>query len=290
MNVKRILICLFLLAGFAKVNAQAVKLWETGEIYQRPESVAYDSKRGCLYISNCNGEVKTGTSYGDHTISKADLQGNILEFDFVKNLTKPTGICIFDEKLYIVERFGVVIYDLNENKIADKIYIKTSYFPNDITVDTEGVIYVSESDTNVIYRIKDKNVVKWMDSKEISRPNGVLYDNGRLIVGVNSDNCLKAVTIADKKVTNIARLGPGIIDGIKKCGNGYLVSLYMGNLYMVKPTGEVTELINTRDAKINIADFEYIPDKELIVIPALQNNKLLGYKFDPMEKTVNQPK
>jgi hypothetical protein len=118
-----------------------------------------------------------------------------------------------------------------------------------------------------------------MDSKEISRPNGVLYDNGRLIIGVNSDNCLKAVTIEDKKVTNIARLGPGIIDGIKKCGDGYLVSLYMGNLYMVKPSGEITELINTRNERINIADFEYIPDKQLIVIPALQNNKLIGYKI-----------
>jgi sugar lactone lactonase YvrE len=268
-------------AGFVKVNAQAVKLWETGEIYQRPESVAYDSKRECLYISNCNGEVKTGTSYRDNSISKADLQGNILEFDFVKNLTKPTGICIFDDKLYIVERFGVVIYDLKADKIADKIYIKTSYFLNDITVDSEGGIFVSESDSNVIYRIKDKNVEKWLDSEEISRTNGVLFDDGKLIVGVNSDNYLKAVDIADKKVTNIALLGPGIIDGIKKCGDGYLVSLFMGNLYLVKPNGQVTELRITRDAQINIADFEYIPDKNLIVIPALQNNKLLGYKFSP---------
>jgi sugar lactone lactonase YvrE len=287
MNVKRIIICVFVLAGFVKADAQAVKLWETGEIYTRPESVAYDSKRGCLYISNCNGNVKTGTSYGDQTVSKADLQGNIIEFDFVKNLTKPTGICIFDDKLYIVERFGIVIYDLSENKIADKIYIKTSYFLNDITVDTEGGIYVSESDTNVIYRIKDKNVEKWMNSREISRPNGILYDNGKLIVGVNSDNYLKAVNIANKKVNNIALLGPGIIDGIKKCGDNYLVSHYMGNLYMVKPDGEVTELINTRDEKINIADFEYIADKHLIVIPALRNNKLLGYKFDPTEKKIN---
>ncbi len=284
-NLKRILICVFVLVGFVKVNAQTVKLWETGEIYKRPESAAYDSKRGCLYISNCNGDVKTGTSYGDHCISKADLQGNILEFDFVKNLTKPTGICIFDDKLYIVERFGVVIYDLNANKIADKIYIKTSYFLNDITVDSEGGIFVSESDTNVIYRIKDKNVEKWLDSKAISRPNGILFDDGRLIVGVNSDNYLKTVNISNKQVSEIANLGPGIIDGIKKCRDGYLVSHYLGNLYMVKPTGEVTELINTRDAKINIADFEYIADKHLIIIPALQNNKLFGYKFSPTEKT-----
>ena len=188
-NIKWILICVLVLSGL-KVNAQAIKLWETGDIYKGPESVAYDGKRGCFYISIFTGGVKTGTSYGDNSISKADLQGNILEFDFIKNLTTPTGICIFDDKLYIVERFGVVIYDLKENKIADKIYIKTLNFLNDITVGTEGAIFVSESDTNVIYRIKDKNVEKWLDSEEISRTNGILYDNGRLIVGVNSDNYL----------------------------------------------------------------------------------------------------
>ena len=102
-NVKCLLICVLVLAGFVKVNAQPVKLWETGEIYRGPESVAYDSERGFLYVSNYTGGVKTGTSYGDNSISKANLKGEILEADFIKNLTMPTGICIANDKLYVLE-------------------------------------------------------------------------------------------------------------------------------------------------------------------------------------------
>ena len=283
-NFKRISICVFVLAGLTVVNAEPVKLWETGEIYNAPESVVYDSERGFLYISNL-GSLKNGMPYGVQSISKVSLKGKIIKFDWIENLTRPTGICINDDKLYIVERFGVVVYDLETDKVSDKFYIKTSNFLNDITVDSEGGIYVSESDTNVIYKILGRNVEKWLDSEEISRPNGVLFDNGKLIVGVNSDNFLKAVDISNKQITKIAELGPGTIDGIKKCGDGYLVSHFSGNLYLVKPSGQVTELINTREAEINIADFEYIPDKAMVVVPAMRKNKIICYRLGQAEKT-----
>ncbi len=268
-----------LLMGFTNVHAQLVKLWEVSDVYKAPESVAYDGQRGFLYISNYTQRLKPGSWYGGHCISKANLQGELLKFDWIGNISNPTGICIFKDRLYIVERFGVVEYDLTADKVSNKVYLKTANFLNDVTVDTAGRIYVSESDSNVIYRIENGTVETWLDSEAISRPNGILCDNDKLIVGANSDNYLKAVTITSKEVTNIAHLGPGIIDGIKKCGQDYLVSLFMGNLYLVTPSGQVTELLNTREEKINLADFEYIEDKELIVIPALWNNKLLGYRY-----------
>ncbi len=277
----RLLIVVTVLAGFSRAFARAEKVWETGGIYKGPESVAYDAERGFLYVSNYTESVKTGGSYGEHCISKANLKGEILKYDCVGGLTTPTGICISNDKLYIVERFGVVVYDLKADKVEKKIYIKTASFLNDITVDSEGNIYVSESDSNMIYRIADGNVEKWLDSEAVSRPNGILFDDGKLIVGVNSDNNLKAVDVSTKEVVNISHLGPGIIDGVKKCGDGYLVSHYMGNLYMVDASGEVKELINTRDEEINIADFEYIPGKSLVVVPALRNNKLLAYRLSP---------
>jgi sugar lactone lactonase YvrE len=278
-DLQLIPVSLMVLMGFSSAFARAEKLWETDEVYKGPESVAYDSERGFLYVSNYTEGVKTGGFYGQHCISKANLNGEIIKFDWIGGLTTPTGICISNNKLYIVERFGVVVYDLEADKVAGKIYIKTTNFLNDITVDPAGNIYVSESDTNVLYRISDGKVEKWMDSEAVSRPNGVLYDNGNLIVGVNSDNYLKAVDVSTKKVSNIAELGPGIIDGIKKCGDGYLVSHYLGNLYFIQSSGRVRELINTRNEEINIADFEYIPDRNLVVIPALKDNKLLGFSI-----------
>ncbi len=230
-----------------------------------------------------HAKLKTRFVYGNTFVSKANLNCEIIKFDFVKNLTNPTGICLFKDKLYIVERFGVVEYDLQGDSVSNKYYIKTINFLNDISVGPDTSIYVSESDTDVIYRIKNGKAEKWLVDKKISETNGILVDGNKLIVGVNSDSSIKAVDLSTKEITEIAHLGPGIIDGIKKCGDNYLVSHFEGNLYSITPNGNITELINTRNEKTNIADFEYIKDKGLIIIPALWNNKLIGYKYIPSE-------
>ena len=57
---KHMLICVISVIGFTNINAQLVKIWETNEIFKAPESVAYDSERGFLYISNFTENVEEG--------------------------------------------------------------------------------------------------------------------------------------------------------------------------------------------------------------------------------------
>jgi sugar lactone lactonase YvrE len=181
--------------------------------------------------------------------------------------------------LYIVERFGVVIYDLKQDKISNRYLIQNTSFLNDITVDLDTNIYITDSGSKTIYKIKNGNVEKWLETEEISYLNGILYDDGKLIIGVNGDTSLKSVDIKTKEIQKIAMLGEGAIDGIKKCGDDYLVSHFQGNIYLVKKNGEVKELLNTREQKIDCADFEYIEDENMIIVPALWNNKLIGYQY-----------
>lgn len=244
-----------------------------------PESVAYDSVRDLLYVSNYSGGIKDGEMYNSNFISKVKLDGTPVELEWIGNITTPTGICIYADKLYIVERFGVVEYDLEKDKVSNRYRIYSCCFLNDITVDDDTNIYVSVSDTNLIYRIKNGKVEKWMESEKISRPNGILHHNGKMLVACNDDNSFKAIDMETLKISKIANLGPGTLDGIKPCGKDYLVSHFPGNLYRVSLDGKVEELINTREDKINLADFEYIQGKGLIVVPALWNNKLVGYSY-----------
>jgi len=277
----KIVIAAFLLTFVTYNNlfAQALKLWETNEVYSAPESVVYDKVRDLIYVSNYTKNIKPGFSYGEHFISKAKPNGEIIVYKWIKNLTTPTGICIFNDRLYIVERFGVVEYDLSSDSVTSRYFIKTSRFINDISIDDSSNIYVSESDTDIIYKIRNNNVEKWLESENISKPNGILVDGNKLIVGVNSDSTIKSVDLITKEIKLIAQLKPGIIDGIKKIGKNYLVSHFEGNLYFVSTEGLVKELISTRDERINIADFEYCEEKELLYIPALWNNKLICYKI-----------
>jgi len=41
-----------------------------------------------------------------------------------------------------------------------------------------------------------------------------------------------------------------------------------------------TGIVFSQDAKLNLADFEYIPEKNLLIVPTLYGNKLLAFKLD----------
>jgi sugar lactone lactonase YvrE len=280
--MKKPVISIFIFISLLSVqtNAQLTKIRESDTIFKGPESVAYDETRNCLYVSNYNRNPRDGMMYNEDFITKTDINGKVLEFRFVGGLTGPTGICVLKDRLYIVERFGLVVYDLQSDKTETRYRIKDTEFINDVSVDSAGIIYISDSGSDIIYRIQDGVVERWLTGNEIDHTNGVLIDGDKLIVGVNTDSSLKAVNIKDRSVTRLASMPPGAIDGIKKCGSGYLVSHYQGNLYLVKQDGEVIELLNTRVEKISCADFEYIDKLNLLVIPALKNNKLFIYQYN----------
>ena len=94
--------------------------------------------------------VREGNWYGLHTVSKVSLKGEILDTNYITGLSCPTGICIDDNKLFIVERFGVVEYDLITHCISNKYYIKTLDFLNDITADADHNLYVTVSGTGKV--------------------------------------------------------------------------------------------------------------------------------------------
>ena len=277
----RILFALTLLIILYVAKAQPVKLYETDTLFKAPESVVYDPLRNLLYVSNYTEPLKEGSSYGRHSISKVDLNGNIIEQEWITGLSCPTGITIYMDKLYIVERFGVVVYNLSTHTVDKKHYIKTTDFLNDITISPEGTIYVSVSGTNRIYRIEDERVEVWLDHDSIPNPNGLLYHNSTLYAATIGDGSVKNIDPENKRITTVCYVGEGTLDGIQDCGNGLLVSIFQGNLYWVSTDGTKTELLNTRDDKTFLADFEYIQSKELLIIPALWNNKLLFYSYNP---------
>ncbi len=278
-KIKLIILCILSIIAYSSLHAQLVKLFETDTVFHAPESVVWDSIRGYLYVSNYTAPLREGNFYGRHTISKVSLDGNIIQADWITGISCPTGICISQDKLYIVERFGVVEYDLQKDMISNKYYIKTTDFLNDITIDDDNNLYVTVSGSNIVYKIAEGKVERWLEDDRIANPNGIQYDNGNLIIGVNSDGYLKVIDINNKEISKLALLGEGIIDGIKKCDKGYLVTHFQGNLYYINASGEVTELLDTRDDKLFQADFEYIPSINMVIIPALWNNKLLFYNY-----------
>ena len=84
----------------------------------------------------------------------------------------------------------------------------------------------------------------------------------------------------NKEVKEIAKFQKGFVDGFRIDSDGnYLVSLWHGILYRVTPLGEVTIILDTSTPGIYCADFEYIKEKNLLIIPTFYRNTIVGYSL-----------
>ena len=133
-----------------------------------------------------------------------------------------------------------------------------------------------------IYRFRDGHFEVWLDGDEVVRANGLYVHGGELLVGNSGDGTLKAVDLEHKTVRDVVTLGAGIIDGIRVDRDGsYLVSLWEGGVYRIRPDGEVTEVLDTRLRGFNAADFEYLADRRLLVIPTFLGNRVGAWELRP---------
>jgi hypothetical protein len=261
-------------------NENLKKLWESEKLFSTSGSVLYDSKREVLYVTNFD-QFNMGNPKAQQYISKVSLSGEIEELKWVDSLNNPLGMTIYDDKLFTTERNAVAKIDLDEGKVLKQYAIPGSVFLNDITIDKTGRIYITDSRKNVIWRYADGITEEWLTGDEVIDPNVLYVQGDKLFFGNSGDQSLKSVNLLDKSIKTIAKFETGFIDGFRIDENGnYLVSLWKGKLYRVTPQGEVTKILDTSTQGIYCADFEYIPEKNMLIIPTFINNTITAYELD----------
>jgi len=174
-----------------------------------------------------------------------------------------------------------VVIDIPTAQILQRYPAQTAAALNDVAIAENGDVYVSDSRGSAIFRLADGRFEEWLRSPDVIQPNGVLVHDGQLIVATNGDRALKAVDLATKAVRVIATLHRGFLDGVDADGAGnYLVSYNEGVLLRVTPQGEVTTLLDLTAPGTNIADFDYVPERNLLVFPTFLDNRVIAYRMD----------
>ena len=249
------------------------ELWVLSHELSYPETVLYDKNRDVLYVSNY-------ISDGAQFISKVKLNGEIESREWIKGLVQPTGMAIHKDKLFVVERANLVEIDIKSGEIVKKHAAPAPGFLNDIAVDSEGNIYVSDGQRGQILKFSGGQFSTWKSGAEFIQVNGLHYANGKLYAGFSSDASLRSIDLSSGDITTVAKLDPGaVVDGIETDEKGnILVSDFNGKVYSVSPKGQKTLLLDSTAPKHYCANFAYIPGKNLLIIPTLSDNRIIAFK------------
>jgi len=275
------------LIAFSTAASAPKLLWETKGLAQ-PESVVEDPATGVIYVSNINGAVMQ--KHGNGFISRLTADGKMLERQWVKGLNSPTGLALHDRTLYAADVDQLIEINAASGEILKRYDAKGAVFLNDVVVDDDGTVYVSDTPMNTIWRLKDGSFEPWLANDALNGPNGLLIQGKTLIVAslgkVQSQGqkkelgTLLAVSLDDQKVSKVGK-GEliGNLDGLQAIQPGvYLVTDWaQGALYRVDAKGKVDELIDLNQGS---ADLSYLPGKKMLLIPMMLDNSLVAYRLD----------
>ncbi len=258
---------------------QLASVWSSNPVFRVPESVYYDAKNHTLYVSNING--KPTEKNGKGFISRVSPKGKILALKWITGLDAPKGMAVFNDKLYVSDIDRLRIISIKQGKIEKTIPAPKAHFLNDVAVDEQGMVYVSDmsSKSSAIYRYDGKELRPWLTGKEIKNPNGLCFYRGTLYVGNSGDGTIKSVNIRTKEIKVIARVGHGI-DGLIRLGNGdFVISHWQGKTEYVKKNGKMVTLLDTGAQKMNAADLGFIPAQSLILVPTFFDHRVVAYRL-----------
>jgi len=279
---------LIVCSAACSAQAEAPKLlWEAKGLAQ-PESVVQDPATGSLYVSSIAGAImqKDGNGF----ISKLKPDGTMIEREWVKGLNAPTGLALYDRKLYVADVDQLVEINVASGEIANRYAAKGATFLNDLATDAEGVVYASDTPTNTIWRLKDGSFEPWLTNDALNGPNGLLVQGDKLIVasfgkmpGEGQKQELAGLLSVNLEDQAVSKLGSGEaignLDGIEPLKPGvYLVTDWAaGALYRIDAKGKAERLIDLNQGS---ADLTLLPDKKTVLIPMMLDNSLAAYGLE----------
>jgi len=278
-----------LLVSLSAVNAFAdtpilVPSWKTQAVLDGPESIVFDKHNNVFYVSNVNGHPLEVD--GNGYISILSAEGNIIEQKWLTGLNAPKGLALDGSLLYVSDINELIVIDTVTATIKARYKDDNAKFLNDVALDMNGNVYVSDMFTDKIHQLKDNEFTVWLESATLEKPNGLLVEGNQIIVGswgVMTDGFatdvaghLKSIDLKTKKISSLGNQSPaGNLDGVEADGKGnyYVTDWLNGKLLHIEPSGKSTTLLVLGQGS---ADHTVVDD--LIVIPMMLDNTIMTFK------------
>lgn len=265
--------------------APALALQVTG--LQSPQSFLSDQTCECYFISNVNGEPAAKDNNG--FITKLDRDGKVIASQFIRGgdgttmLHAPKGMAVVNQLLYVADLDTLRAFDVKTGKpIAAVSFAGQPGAVSlvDVAVDQQGLLYASDMDANVIYRIdpaKQHAVSVLVRDAALAGPRGLAVHpkTGRLIaVSWHKGSIVEIAengTITELVSNGFFSSRFKNLDGVDfdTWGNMYVSDFTAGKIWRMRPDHRfhvIAEYLPTP------ADISVDRAKNLILVPYLYGN------------------
>ncbi|NNC38289.1 MAG: hypothetical protein HKO02_12590 [Hyphomonadaceae bacterium] len=236
-----------------------------------PETIIHDTQTNQLIVSNICGFKRNGEGY----LSILNMDGTLKTTRWIDGFNAPAGMAILGRSLYVTDLDRVQLINIDTGKVTDKLgpFSDAKAF-NDLAVDSDGTVYVSDSARHKVIKIKG-GVAAAYPNDEASFPfaNGLHLDRNTLYVG--SDK-IYSIDLKTSKINNIRHDGLSDIDGIEPDGRGGLtVSIVGGDVWHLPKSGQ-PEIWTA--ANLSSTNHAYLPDANLVLVPTGYDNTIIAFQ------------
>jgi sugar lactone lactonase YvrE len=191
-------------------------------------------------------------------------------------------MAILDKRLYVADIDALVVIDLASGAIVARHEDPGAKFMNDVAAGPDSAIFVSDSFTNRIYRLRGDTFEVWLEDPALDAPNGLFAESDRLIVGtlgVFGENGrpgrLLSVSMKDKSVT-VLKDAVGNLDAMESDGVGgyYMTDWPGGKVLHYAKNGELSTVMMLTPGT---ADMDVVLEKGTIYLPRMMDGKLSAF-------------
>jgi hypothetical protein len=269
--------CICLCACSHKPQFTLQQIWKT-EGFLVPESVLIvgEGAQQRLFVSQIDG--KGGDADGKGEIAEINADGTIINANWLTGLNAPKGMAAFNDRMYVADLTDLVIIDINQAQIIQKLPLPQAKFANDVAVDKNGVVYVSDTMANQVYRVE--NGYASVLVKNTDGANGLSLTDTGIFIG-----CGEQLKFYDLQKQTLSTLESGFtknLDGIAALDDKHLLlSVWAGKIYEYTLDSHKAVLLDSVEQKINTADIAIDQKSRVLYVPNFHNNSVTAYKVLP---------
>ena len=181
------------------------------DYFDSPESAVYDAARDRYFISNVgSGDIVEISSAPDTSI-------------FYTASPRVLGMIIIGDTLYATAAYSVLCFDLAGDSLIASIPVSMASDLNDITADTSGFLYMTDSYGEKVYKLNMSSQTSSVIVSGIYWPNGILFDkedNRLLMCAFGSNAPIRAISLDGQSVTTLVSTPFTNLDGLTEDNAG----------------------------------------------------------------------